>query len=98
MDSIAKSSIDNMNTVFSDLLLKGKKGDEFEISFKQNDYKITLEKYITLLKYLVSIGKKANMKIVKSDTLNVSYNYDYQSYNNYRIAIEGFDNINSKLS
>lgn len=97
MDSIAKKSADSLDTVLVDLLSKGKKGDEFEISFKQNDFKITLEKYITLLKYLVAISKKSGLEIVKSDSLNVSYNYDYENFNNYRIAINGLENINSKI-
>jgi len=98
MDSIAKNSFDNINAVLSDLLAKGKKGDEFEISFKQNDYKITLEKYITLLKYLVSTSKNKNFPIEKTDYLNVSYNYDYESFNNYRITVNGLENINTKLA
>jgi SAM-dependent methyltransferase len=98
MDSIAKKSFNNINAVLSDLLSKGKKGDEFEISFKQNDYKITLEKYITLLKYLVSTSKNKNLHIEKTDYLNVSYNYDYESFNNYRITVNGLENINTKLA
>ncbi len=98
MDSIAKKSFDNINAVLSDLLAKGKKGDEFEISFKQNEYKITLEKYITLLKYLVSTGKNKKLQVEKSDYLNVSYNYDYESFNNYRITINGLENINTRLA
>ena len=97
MDSIAKKSASTINTVLTDLLSKGKKDDEFEISFKQNDYKITLEKYITLLKYLVATSKKSELQIVKSETLNVSYNYDYENFNNYRISINGLENINSKI-
>jgi SAM-dependent methyltransferase len=98
MDSIAKKPIDNMDKVLSDLLAKAKKDDEFEISFRQIDNKITLEKYITLLKYLVTTGKKSNLQILKSDYLNVSYNYDYENFNNYRITVSGLENINKKLS
>ena len=97
MDSIAKLSSDNMKSTIINFITKAKKGDEFEIGFKQNEYKITLEKYITLLKYLVSLAKSDNLQIIKEDTLNVSYNYDYENFNNYRIAIKGIDNINNKL-
>jgi SAM-dependent methyltransferase len=97
MDSIAKLSIDKMKSTIVDFISKAKKGDEFEIGFKQNEYKITLEKYITLLKYLASMAKTKNLTVSKENTLNVSYNYDYENFNNYRISIEGLDNINKKL-
>jgi hypothetical protein len=98
MDPIAKTSIDNMKSTFINFLTKAKKGDELEIGFRQNQFKISLEKYIILLKYLVSIGKTNNFKIIQEDTLNVSYNYDYENFNNYRIAIKGLENINKKIS
>jgi len=98
MDSIPKKTINNMDKVLTDLLVKAKKDDEFEISFKQTENKITLEKYITLLKYLVVISKKLNLEIIKSDYLNVSYNYDYENFNNYRILVTGLENINKKLA
>lgn len=95
MDPITKHSIIDINEVLSELLGKGKAGDEFEISYKN---KITLEKYITLLKYLVATSKETKLDIRRSETLNVSYNYDYDYLNNYRITINGFDTINSKLA
>ena len=98
MDPIAKTSIDNMKSTFINFLSKANKGDELEIGFRQNEFKISLEKYIILLKYLVSLGKTHNLKIVQEDALNVSYNYDYENFNNYRIAIKGLENINKKIS
>jgi len=97
MDSIAKTSINNLKNIFHDFLSKAKKGDEIEIGFKQSEYKISLEKYILLLKYLVAVSKNNNLEIKKEESLNVSYNYDYENFNNYRIAIKGIDNINNKL-
>jgi SAM-dependent methyltransferase len=98
MDSIAKTSINNMKTSFHDFLSKAKKGDEIEIGFRQSEYKISLEKYIVLLKYLATIAKNNKLEIKRDDSLNVSYNYDYESFNNYRIAVKGIDNINMKMS
>ena len=98
MDPIAKTSIDNIKSTFINFLSKAKKGDEIEIGFKQNEYKISLEKYIVLLKYLVTLGKANKLKIIQEDSLNVSYNYDYENFNNYRIAIKGLENINKKIS
>lgn len=98
--------MDSSNTIsnisLKDTLLKfcnsAKKDDEIEIGFLQNQYKISLEKYIVLLKYFAMMSKTHNYKIVKEDTLNVSYNYDYEDYNNYRITVHGLENINSKLN
>jgi hypothetical protein len=98
MDPIAKTSIENMKSTFINFLSKANKGDELEIGFRQNEFKISLEKYIILLKYLVSLGKTNNLKIEREDALNVSYNYDYENFNNYRIAIKGLENINKKIS
>ena len=72
-------------------------GDEFEASFKTKDYKITLEKYIILVKYLMKKSQENNMKLEEENYLNVSYNYDYQDFNNYRLTVTGAKNINDKL-
>jgi SAM-dependent methyltransferase len=67
-----------------------RKDDEIEISFSPKVSKLTLDKYITLLKFF----SKANKPIEISDTLNVSFSYDYDVYNSYRITIKDLDNIN----
>lgn len=87
-----------INTKIIKLLNQVSEGDEFEASFKTRDYKITLEKYIIILKYLVKLSKENEMKLEKQDYLNISYNYDYQDFNNYRITVDGLQNINDNIS
>lgn len=83
------------NQDFIKLFNSMEKNDEFEISFLPKVSKLTLDKYITLLKYFSSV---TDYKITTSDTLNVSYNYDFESLNNYRITIDGFDNIQKAIN
>ena len=95
--------MDSVNNIsLKDTLLKfctgAKKDDEIEIGFLSNQYKISLEKYIILLKYFATMAKTHNYKIIKEDTLNVSYNYNDNDINNYRITVHGLENINQKLS
>jgi SAM-dependent methyltransferase len=81
------------------LLKSVKKNDEFEVGFRTHDYKITLEKYTILLKYLINKSREnPDMKLEKNEYLNISYNYDYQNMNNYRITVNGLENINSHIS
>ena len=67
-----------------------KKNDEIEISFLPKVSKLTLDKYITILKFFSKAGKPIEI----NNTLNVSYSYDYDVYNSYRITIKDYDNIN----
>jgi SAM-dependent methyltransferase len=84
--------------IIKPLLINAKKNDEFEISFRTSEYKITLEKYTILLKYLIKTSKEKNFKLERNEYLNVSYNYDYQNLNNYRITVNGIENINYNIS
>lgn len=70
------------------------KDDEIEISFLPKVSKLTLEKYITLIKFFSNAGKPLETQ----DTLNVSYSYNFDTLNNYRITIDGLDNINKVIS
>lgn len=98
MDSPPKISTINLEDTFIKLLSTISPGDEFEIGFKQSEYKITMERYIILLKYFAMMSHEHKYKIEQTDTLNVSYNYDYQDFNNYRVTIHGLDNINKKMN
>jgi SAM-dependent methyltransferase len=98
-------SILNFDTFENDLIINTKnilkdikKGDEFEIGFKTKDFLISSDKYINLLKYFVKLSKDNQYKIIQEQTLNISYNYDYENYNNYRITVSGLENINEKIS
>ena len=98
MDSHPKNSTINLEDTFIKLLSTISPGDEFEIGFKQNEYKITMERYIILLKYFATMSREHKYKLEQTDTLNVSYNYDYEDFNNYRVTIHGIDNINKKMN
>jgi len=75
---------------FKQYMEKLGKDDEIEISFLPKVSKLTLEKYITLLKFFSKAGKPIEV----SNTLNVSFSYDYDVYNSYRVTVKDFDNIN----
>lgn len=82
------------NSSFSKLFDSIEKDDEIEISFLPKVSKLTLEKYITLLKFFSNSLKT----IVTQDTLNVSYSYNFDTLNNYRITIDGLDSINKTIN
>ena len=56
MDSPPKISTINLEDTFIKLLSTISPGDEFEIGFKQSEYKITMERYIILLKYFAMMS------------------------------------------
>ena len=79
--------------VFDEMLSTASTNDELEISFMKKLSRISMEKYITLLKYF----SVANFPVETSDTLNVGFNYNYDHMSSYRITVEGLDNINATL-
>ena len=81
------------NQSFNDLFSKMDKDDEIEIGFVPRLSKLTLDKYITMLKYFSTLEN-----VVTETTLNISYNYDFESLNNKRITIHGLDEINRLMN
>jgi SAM-dependent methyltransferase len=93
----AKSNIHTDFTItgdiFDEMLSTASINDEVELSFMRKLSRISMEKYITLLKYF----SVANFTVETKDTLNVSFNYNYDYLSSYRITIEGLETINSTL-
>lgn len=71
--------------------------EEFELMF--NNYNknnpLVLTKYLNILKYLIHRSDVNKLKLKKENTLDISYNYDKDTFNIYRISIDGMENINN---
>ena len=88
-------SIDSMNKI-RDLYNKVDKNKEFElIMFNYNKKYLSLEKYISLLKYLTYKTRSKKMQILKQNVLDISYSPEEGT--NYRISIEGINKINNNI-
>lgn len=71
-------------------------GNEFEfIMFNYNKKYLSLEKYISLLKFLTFRTKSKKMEIIKQNTLDISYSQEEGV--NYRISLDGIENINNNI-
>ena len=78
-----------IGSTFSDLLSSAVANDEIEASFNKRSVRISQEKYETLLRYFATVDYPVNVQ----DTLNTSFNYNYDTLSSYRITIENYDNI-----
>jgi len=82
------------------LFKKTDKEDEFEVIFSQ----LSLEKYMSVMKYINNRSKAHKLTIDESNVLDVSYSeFIKNDVNNavrttYRISINGLENINKYLS
>lgn len=87
-------------TKFIDIFNNLENNDEFEIMFgsyaKTNQ--LTMKNFLDILKNLTLYAKSNKLKIVHSETLDISYNYDSKSFNSYRISIHDINNINSLIA
>lgn len=91
-DLIQKNSIDDVR----DLFKKTGINKEFEfILFNYNKKYLGLEKYISLIKFMNIRSRKMGKMVVKQNQLDIVYNSDGET--NYRITIEGIDNINNNI-
>ena len=74
--------------------------DEFEIMFggytKTNS--INMKQFLDILKYLKIFADEKKYKIIHTETLDISYNYDSKNFHTYRISIDGVDKINSLMA
>ena len=78
------------------------KQDEFEVMFNnfRGDNKLSLNKFVNVLKFLKWRSEKDSMKIVNEDSLDIIYMEDNMKNNvitNYRVSISDNDNINNFL-
>jgi len=76
------------------LIEKIDKGIEFEVSINKKE-RITLSQYIDICNYLF---KRSKTNTFIEDSLDISYKYDSNSLNNYRITINGIERINRFLT
>jgi len=79
------------------------KHDEFEIMFNnfRNDNKLSLNKFINVLKYLKWRSDKDNIKITNEDSLDIIYTEEYKSTSintSYRVSINDNEHINNFLN
>jgi len=74
--------------------------DEFEIMFggytKTNS--INMKQFLDILKYLKLFADDKKLKIVHTETLDISYNYDNKNFHTYRISVDGVETINKLMS
>jgi len=78
------------------------KHDEFEVMFNnfRGDNKLSLNKFVNVLKFLKWRSDKENIKITNEDSLDIIYMEDNVKDNiitNYRVSIKESDNINNFL-
>lgn len=78
------------------------KFDEFEIMFNnfKVDNKLSLPKFVNILKYLKWRSDKDSIEIVNEDTLDIVYTENYNPKNvntSYRVTVLGDDKINDFL-
>jgi len=72
------------------------KDTEFEVMFfNYNDTVMNYEKYRTVLSFLTQRSKVHKLKLETTTVLDITYNIDGE--NNYRITIEGIDNVNKYM-
>ena len=79
------------------------KHDEFEVMFNnfRSDNKLSLNKFINVLKYLKWRSEKDNIKIINEDSLDIIYTEDYKSTSintSYRVSIVDNEHINNFLN
>ena len=79
------------------------KNDEFEIMFNnfKSDNKLSLNKFVNVLKYLKWRSDKDNLPITNQDSLDIIYTEDYNKNNintAYRVSINNNEHINKFLS
>ena len=78
------------------------KSDEFEIMFNnfKSDNKLSLNKFVNVLKYVKWRSDKDNITIKNEDILDIGYAEINQKKvsTTYRVSINGNENINKFLS
>ena len=88
--------LNKFTTIYKNL----SKDDEFEIMFggytKTNS--INMKQFLDILKYLKLFADEKKFKIVHTETLDISYNYDNKNFHTYRISVDGVETINKLMS
>lgn len=79
------------------------KHDEFEVMFNnfRSDNKLSLNKFINILKYIKWRSDKDDIKIVNEDSLDIVYSDDNTKskvLTNYRVSVKENENINNFLN
>ena len=91
-----KDELSKFTKIFSNL----SEEDEFEIMFggytKTNS--INMKQFLDILKYLKLYADNKKFKIIHTETLDISYNYDNKNFHTYRISIDGVESINKLMS
>jgi len=91
-----KNELNKFTKIYSSL----SPDDEFEIMFggytKSNS--LNMKQFLDILKTLKLFADEKKLKIMHSETLDISYNYDNKNFHTYRISIGGTENINKLMS
>ena len=76
------------------------KNDEFEVMFKNytQDKRLSLKEFIRVIKVLNNFCKDNNLDIKNNNSLDLSYSYDINSFDIYRLSINNQELIQNLLA
>lgn len=88
---------ESLNSKVKEFCNKIKPNDELEVSFGSQKKPISLKKFNNLLKYINFRSTKENLNKSNFTQLDITYSYDSNSLSNYRISINGIEQINNLI-
>ena len=88
---------ESLNSKIKEFCNKIKQNDELGVSFGSQKNPISLKKFNNLLKYINFRSIKENLNKSNSTQLDITYSYDPNSLSNYRISINGIEQINNLI-
>ena len=84
----------------TDIYDKLSNNNEFEIMF--NNYsrtnKLSMSSFNNAIRYVIQHSTNNNYKITKNVSLDITYAYNKENFDSYRISINGIDKINSSMN
>jgi hypothetical protein len=85
----------DLDTRVKEICNKINPNDELEVSFGSQKKPISLKKFNNLLKYINFRSIRDKIQKNHSTQIDITYSYDQKSMSNYRISINGIEQINN---